>query len=54
MFHWRALTLAAQHNIYAYDAYMLVCAQHQNAALLVLDTALGQTARSMGVRVVAL
>jgi predicted nucleic acid-binding protein len=50
----QALTLAAQHNIYAYDAYMLVCAQHQNAALLALDTALLQIARAVGVRVVAL
>ncbi len=50
----QALTLALQHSIYAYDAYMLVCAQRHQARLLTLDTALLRTARSIGVNVVAL
>lgn len=49
-----ALALASQHNIYAYDAYMLVCAQRHNALLLALDTALLHTARAIGIKVVAL
>ena len=50
----QALTLASQQNIYAYDAYMLICAQRQHASLLALDTALLQTARVIGVPVVEL
>ena len=50
----QALTLASQQNIYAYDAYMLLCAQRQHASLLALDTALLQTARVIGVPVVEL
>jgi predicted nucleic acid-binding protein len=49
----QALTLAAQQHMYAYDAYMLICAQRQRAALLTLDTALLRTARMLGVPVVA-
>lgn len=46
-----ALTLADRLNIYAYDAYMLACAQQQRCPLLSLDRGLLQAARSLGVEI---
>ena len=43
--------VAAQLNIYAYDAYIIACAQSQNCPLLSLDAGLIRAARSIGVEV---
>jgi predicted nucleic acid-binding protein len=45
----QALALAAQLNIYAYDAYMLACAEQQRCPLLSLDRGLLQAGQSLGV-----
>lgn len=47
-----SLTVAAQHVIYAYDAYFLDCALKNNAPLLTLDNGLKQVARQLNIRVV--
>jgi predicted nucleic acid-binding protein len=47
-----ALSLAKQFNIYAYDAYLLRCAQKYNAALLSLDEALVRMAEQIKVKVI--
>ncbi|MDH3604734.1 MAG: type II toxin-antitoxin system VapC family toxin [Candidatus Tectomicrobia bacterium] len=47
-----AMDLAAQLNIYAYDAYMLVCAQQHRCRLLSIDTGLLHAAQEMGLQVV--
>lgn len=44
-----ALELADAEDIYAYDAYLLVCARHHSAPLLSLDLALRSVARQHGV-----
>ncbi|NKB72842.1 MAG: PIN domain-containing protein [Candidatus Latescibacteria bacterium] len=44
-----ALNLAAEHTIYAYDAYFLECAQSNKAPLLTLDRGLAQVARTVGI-----
>lgn len=44
-----ALRIAAESNIYAYDAYMIRCAMRYNARLLSLDKTLLETARKLGV-----
>ena len=49
-----AVELADRHNIYAYDAYMLVCAQRHGSALLSLDAALLRTAKTMNLNVIDL
>ena len=46
-----ALRLAATHNIYAYDGYMLQCALEAGAALVTLDRPLGTIARRIGLQV---
>ena len=46
-----AVKLAAQLNIYAYDAYMIACAQDQNCPLITLDAGLMRAAKSVGVEV---
>ena len=46
-----AVTLAAEHGLYAYDAYMLVCAQRHRTPLLTLDRPLAAIARELGVQV---
>ena len=43
-----ALRIAAESNIYAYDAYMIRCALRYNARLLSLDKNLLETARKLG------
>lgn len=50
----RAVALAAQLDIYAYDAYMLVCAQQAGSALLSIDAGLVQAARTIGIPVIEL
>ena len=47
-----SLTIAAQLNIYAYDAYLIRCALKYNAPLISLDEQLLQAARRMSVRVI--
>lgn len=44
----RALDLAHDLDIYAYDAYMISCAQRYNALLLTLDGGLQEAARRAG------
>ena len=46
-----AVKLAAQLNIYAYDAYMIACAQDQNCPLITLDAGLMRAAKIVGVEV---
>jgi predicted nucleic acid-binding protein len=46
-----AVRLAAETNLYAYDAYMLVCARRARTPLLTLDAALGRAAKKIGVQV---
>lgn len=46
-----ALRLAERLDIYAYDAYLLHCAEEFNAPLLTLDKALQENARAMGLSV---
>ena len=46
----KALTLAHQLNLYAYDAYLLACAQSTRSHLLTLDKALIRAAREVGVQ----
>jgi predicted nucleic acid-binding protein len=45
-----ALNIAAQHNIYAYDAYLLSCAIQQKAPLLTLDSGLRYAAQQTKVK----
>jgi predicted nucleic acid-binding protein len=47
----RALQIAAELAIYAYDAYLIVCAQQVRAPLLTLDRGLARSARRVGVNV---
>ncbi len=45
-----ALEIAAEHGLYAYDAYLVTCALTQRAPLLTLDQALGRAADAAGVQ----
>ncbi len=45
----QAVELAAQLNIYAYDAYIIACAINQNCPLLSLDAGLIRAAKAVGV-----
>jgi predicted nucleic acid-binding protein len=47
----RALTLAAQYELYAYDAYFLVCALQQTCSLLTLDSGLRHAALRAGISI---
>src|SRR5439155_16241681 len=47
-----ALVIAARHNIYAYDAYFIVCARSQNSSLITLDNGLRTAAQGAGIPVV--
>jgi len=47
-----SLRIAHQLNIYAYDAYLIRCAQKYNAQLLSLDEALLKLAEQIGVKVI--
>lgn len=44
-----SVEVAAEHGLYAYDAYLIVCALQQRAPLLTLDAALGRAASATGV-----
>lgn len=46
-----ALATALRHNIYAYDAYFLECAQATRAPILTLDKAMIRIAREMNVQI---
>ncbi len=46
-----ALHLAAEHNIYAYDAYVIACAQTRRCGLLTLDRGLAKAAKAAKVAV---
>lgn len=47
-----ALRLAAEHGTYAYDAYLLRCAQKYRCPLVTLDKPLRARARAMGLQVI--
>jgi predicted nucleic acid-binding protein len=47
-----SLELAADHGLYAYDAYLLTCALQQRAPLLTLDAGLTRTAATLGINLV--
>ncbi len=47
-----ALRLSDHLGIYAYDAYLLCCAQRMKAPLLSLDAALVSAAQALGIQVV--
>jgi predicted nucleic acid-binding protein len=47
-----SLELAAEHALYAYDAYLLTCALQQRAPLLTLDAGLVRTATTLGIDLV--
>ena len=47
-----ALKVAGEAGIYAYDAYLIRCAQKYGAPLLTLDKELGRVAERMGVEVI--
>ena len=49
-----ALSIAAEANIYAYDAYFLECAARCGAPLLTLDRSLRRAASGIGLRLVHL
>ena len=46
-----SLILSNRHRIYAYDAYMLACAERYRTPLLTLDGRLRDVARSAGIEV---
>lgn len=46
----RALTIAGQYKIYAYDAYFLECARAARSPLLTLDAALKTIAVKLGIK----
>lgn len=48
----RALELVSLHRIYAYDAYMLVCASDEEVPLITQDRGLARVAREIGVEVI--
>ena len=47
-----AIQVAAQHLIYAYDAYFIVCARNQSNALITLDSGLQTAARAAHISLV--
>ena len=48
------LSISAQVNAYAYDAYFLDCALRHASPLLTLDRTLGRAAGSLGIKLVSL
>jgi len=46
-----ALEIAAAHDLYAYDAYIIECARESRCSLISLDRSLVQAARAAGVGV---
>jgi len=49
-----ALKVAAEHNLYAYDAYVISCANSQRCELLTLDSGLARAAGAAGVKLAEL
>jgi predicted nucleic acid-binding protein len=47
-----AIHVAAQHMIYAYDAYFIVCARNHSSALITLDGGLQTAAQAAGISLV--
>ncbi len=47
-----ALKVAGETGVYAYDAYLIRCAQKYRAPLMTLDKELGRVARGLGVKIV--
>jgi predicted nucleic acid-binding protein len=47
----QSLSVASELSIYAYDAYLIACAQMAGAPLLTLDRGLARSARRVGVTV---
>jgi predicted nucleic acid-binding protein len=47
-----SLLVAAEHGIYAYDAYFLQCAMRLKCPLLTLDRAMASVARAMRIKLV--
>ena len=47
----KALELAIEYNIYAYDAYFLLCAKSLTQSLMSLDKRMKQVARDLGINV---
>lgn len=45
----KALAIASQHKIYAYDAYFLECARATGCPLLTLDKAMKKVAAKLGI-----
>ncbi|PWQ95118.1 type II toxin-antitoxin system VapC family toxin [Leucothrix pacifica] len=45
----RTLHIAKEFNIYAYDAYLIQCAEQTSSRLLTLDKGLARTAKQMGI-----
>ena len=45
------LELAYSQNIYAYDAYLIICAQQTSTSLLTLDKGLTTVAKNIGIHV---
>ncbi|GJL64043.1 MAG: twitching motility protein PilT [Nitrospirales bacterium] len=46
-----ALKLAAEYNLYAYDAYFLQCALHLSCPLITLDKRMKQVAHNLNIEV---
>ena len=47
-----AMEVAADHNLYAYDAYILTCARENRCSLISLDKGLLRAARRAGLNIV--
>ncbi len=47
----QALEIVYKHKVYAYDAYMIVCALDHGCPLLTLDSGLANAAKAAGVEV---
>ncbi|WP_459922916.1 type II toxin-antitoxin system VapC family toxin, partial [Desulfatiferula olefinivorans] len=47
----KALEIASEYNIYAYDAYFLVCAISLKCPLITLDRRMSEVAQNLGVRI---
>jgi len=47
----QALELSYSQNIYAYDAYLIQCAQQTSTSLLTLDKGLKTVAKNIGIQV---
>jgi predicted nucleic acid-binding protein len=48
---YRAMNITAEHDLYAYDAYIIACAQENRCSLISLDKGLLQSAQAAGVTI---